>query len=70
MFYVSLHHKKQRVYDYPPEKFYDAESAIKFLEEYDDKKIVYMEKEGMCDEIRDIIKEFFIKYPHGRLEYG
>ena len=29
-----------------------------------------MEKEGMCDEIRDIIKEFFIKYPHGRLEYG
>jgi hypothetical protein len=59
-----------RAYGYPPEKFYDAESAIKFLEGYDSKKIIYGEREGMCDEIRDIIIEFFNKYPNGKLEYG
>jgi hypothetical protein len=59
-----------RVYGYPPEKFYDAESAIKFLEGYDNKKITYEGREGMCDEIRDIITEFFNKYPNGKLEYG
>lgn len=60
-----------RVYGYPNDKFYNAQDAIKFLEDYDNgKNIVYDFKEGMCDEIRDIINKFFTEFPNGRLSYG
>lgn len=60
-----------RVYGYPEEVFYDAETAIKFLENYPQNMISSgMGKEGMCDEIKDIITEFFKKYPRGKISYG
>lgn len=60
-----------RVYGYPPDKFYNAQDAIKFLEEYDNGKNITCDfKEGMCDEIRDIINKFFTEFPNGRLSYG
>ena len=60
-----------RVHGYPEEVFYDAETAIKFLENYPQKMISSgMGKEGMCDEIRNIITEFFKKYPKGKISYG
>lgn len=55
---------------YPDEKFYSATSAINFLENYDDRLITYDMKEGMCDEIRNIINNFFNEYPHGMICYG
>ena len=57
---------------YPSGSFHNADEAIKFLEEYDNGKgnIVYDFKNGMCDEIREIIKEFFKKYPNGSIHYG
>jgi hypothetical protein len=59
-----------RVYGYPEEKFYNAEDAIKFLKEYDQSKITYKKKNGYCDEIGNIITNFFNEYPNGFIEYG
>lgn len=60
-----------RVYGYPPDEFYNAQDAIKFLENYDNgNNITYNFKEGMCDEIRDIINKFFTEFPNGMLSYG
>lgn len=60
-----------RVYGYPHDKFYNAQDAIKFLEEYDNgNNIRYDFKDGMCDEIRDIINKFFTEFPNGMLHYG
>lgn len=60
-----------RVYGYPPDKFYNAQDAIKFLEEYDNgHNISYNSKEGMCDEIKNIINKFFTEFPNGMLNYG
>ena len=60
-----------RVYGYPHDKFYNAQDAIKFLEEYDNGKNITCDlKEGMCDEIRDIINKFFTEFPNGMLHYG
>ena len=59
-----------RVYGYPVDKFDNAASAIKFLEEYDQDKIKYGNKTGMCKEIKDIIVDFFNNYPNGYIEYG
>lgn len=60
-----------RVYGYPPDKFFNAQDAIKFLEGYDNGKNITCDfKEGMCDEIRDIINNFFTEFPNGRLSYG
>ena len=60
-----------RVSGYPSGSFYNSDDAIKFLEGYDNgNNIVYDYKKGMCDEIRDIIKEFFKQYPNGSIHYG
>jgi hypothetical protein len=63
-------HDNFRVYGYPNESFYNAEDAINFLKEYDQDKVVYNGKEGYCDEITDIIMNFFNEYPNGYIEYG
>jgi hypothetical protein len=64
-------HDKYRVYGYPDGNFKSAEEAIKFLEEYDNgNNIIYDFKKGMCDEIRDIINNFFKEYPNGYINYG
>ena len=60
-----------RVYGYPHDKFYNAQDAIKFLEEYDNGQNITCDfTEGMCDEIRDIINKFFTEFPNGMLHYG
>ena len=60
-----------RVYGYPHDKFFNAQDAIKFLEEYDNGKNITCDfTEGMCDEIRDIINKFFTEFPNGMLHYG
>ena len=60
-----------RVYGYPDGNFKSTEEAIKFLEEYDDgSNITYGSKNGMCDEIREIINDFFKEYPKGYIDYG
>lgn len=61
-----------RVSGYPRGTFHNADEAIKFLEEYDNGNgnITYDFKNGMCNEIREIIKEFFKQYPNGSIHYG
>ena len=64
-------HDKYRVSGYPEGKFKSADEAIKFLEEYDNgDNITYDFKKGMCDEIRDVINNFFREYPKGCIDYG
>lgn len=64
-------HDNYRVSGYPEGVFESAEKAIKFLENYDNgNNITYEYKNGMCDEIRDIINNFFEEYPNGYIDYG
>ena len=60
-----------RVSDYVEGSFNNAKEAIKFLEEYDNgENITCGLQKGMCDEIREIITDFFKKYPNGSIHYG
>ena len=60
-----------RVYGYPAGRFINAEEAISFLETYDNgHNVVYNMREGMCDEIREIINRFFVEFPNGYIDYG
>lgn len=60
-----------RVSGYPQGTFHSAEEAIKFLEEYDNgNNIMCGYENGMCDEIREIINNFFKKYPNGSIYYA
>ena len=56
---------------YPCATHHNAEEAIEWLENYDNGHNIYCNyKEGMCQEVRDIIIEFFNKYPNGTIHYG
>lgn len=56
---------------YPCATHHNAEEAIKWLEEYNDgKNIICNLHEGMCDEVKNIITEFFNKFPNGTIHYG
>lgn len=60
-----------RVSGYPGVTHHNAEEAIKFLEEYDNgNNIVCDYKTGMCNEVRDIINNFFKQFPNGTIHYG
>lgn len=60
-----------RVSGYPGVTHHNAEEAIKFLEEYDNgNNIVCGYKTGMCDEIREIVNDFFKQFPNGTIHYG
>ena len=63
-------HDKFRVYGYPDGIFNNAKEAIKFLKEYNQDYIEYKKKKGYCDEIGEIITNFFNEYPNGYIEYG
>ena len=60
-----------RVSDYPSVTHHNAEEAIKFLEEHDNgSNIICGYTVGMCDEIRDIINNFFKQFTNGTIHYG
>lgn len=64
-------HDNYRVSGYPTVTHHNAEEAIKFLEEYDNgSNIQYDYTQGMCNEIRDIITNFFNEFPNGTIHYG
>lgn len=63
-------HDKFRVYGYPEEIFYDAQSLIDFLKNYDQKMIGIKGPTGFNTDIENIIKEFFDKYPNGIVYFG
>ena len=64
-------HDNYRVYGYPDVTHHNADEAIKFLEEYDDGNNIQCDYiKGMCDEIRDIINNFFKQFPNGTIHYG
>ena len=56
---------------YPCVTHHNAQEAIEWLEKYDNgKNIICDFKEGMCDEVRKILIEFFNKFPNGTIHYG
>jgi hypothetical protein len=56
---------------YPCATHHNAEEAIEWLENYDNGHNIYCNfKEGMCQEVRDIVIDFFNKYPNGTIHYG
>ena len=56
---------------YPCVVHHNAQEAIEWLENYDNgKNIICDFKEGMCDEVREILVEFFNKFPNGTIHYG
>ena len=61
-----------RISDYSNQAFDNANDAIKFLENYDDGNgnIICGYEKGMNDKIREIIKQFFKKYPNGSIHYA
>ena len=63
-------HDKFRVYGYPEEIFYDAQTLIDFLKNYDQKLIGIKGPTGFNTDIENIIKEFFDKYPDGIVYFG
>lgn len=63
-------HDKFRVYGYPEEIFYDAQTLIDFLKNYDQKMIGPDKSTGFNTDIENIIKEFFNKYPNGMVQFG
>lgn len=63
-------HDKFRVYGYPEEIFYDAQTLIDFLKNYDQKMIGTKGPTGFNTDIENIIKEFFDKYPNGIVYFG
>lgn len=63
-------HDKFRVYGYPEEIFYDAQTLIDFLKNYDQKMIGPDGSTGFNTDIENIIKEFFDKYPNGMVQFG
>lgn len=63
-------HDKFRVYGYPEEIFYDAQTLIDFLKNYDQKMIGIKGPTGFNADIENIIKEFFDKYPNGIVYFG
>ena len=63
-------HDRFRVYGYQEEIFYDAQTLIDFLKNYDQKMIGTKEPTGFNTDIENIIKEFFDKYPNGMVYFG
>jgi hypothetical protein len=60
-----------RVSGYPCAVHHNAQEAIEFLEGFDDNnKIRCGSKRGMCQEIRDIVINFFNEFPNGTIHYG
>ena len=63
-------HDKFRVYGYPEEIFYDAQTLIEFLKNYDQKMIGVKGPTGFNTDIENVIKEFFDTYPNGMVYFG
>ena len=56
---------------YPCVVHHNAEEAIQWLESYDNGHNIYCDgKDGMCQDIKDIVTEFFAEYPNGTIHYG
>ena len=60
-----------RISDYQHVTHHNAQEAIEWLESYDNgHNIICDWNEGMCQEVRDIITEFFNNFPNGTIHYG
>jgi hypothetical protein len=56
---------------YPCVTHHNAQEASEWLESYDNGHNIHFDgKNGMCQEIRDIVTEFFNEFPNGTIHYG
>lgn len=60
-----------RVSGYPCVTHHNAQEAIEWLEAYDNGHNIHIDgKDGMCEQIKQIVTEFFKEFPNGTIHYG